>query len=347
MATFSLPVSADNKFTSTSYINGGTPTNARITSVTDGESDLVFNVGDTVTVMWNRADGTAGTPYTAEYIGTVSVTVSGQTEPKDFMVLKWVRGTTTYYDVVGITNSDAPATIVVSGASANVSAETFTVCFFPGTLIATPNGERRVEDLAPGDPVMIGDAHAAPATWIGRISRMFLPRLGFERAATVKWLGRQTVSTLFGPAERLMPIRFAAGSLGGGGGGGKPLLPHSDLTVTADHAMLVDGVLCEAGALVNGTTITRVPLSEFGESYVVYHVETEAHEIIFANGAPSETFVDNVSRHAFDNHAEYEKLQSDEPEMKELPHPRASNARHLPSRIRHRLGIDIKRNSAA
>ena len=121
--------------------------------------------------------------------------------------------------------------------------------------------------------------------------------------------------------------------------GGQPLLPHSDLTVTADHAMLVHGVLCEAGALVNGTTITRVPLSEFGESYTVYHVETEAHEIILANGAPAETFVDNVSRRAFDNFAEFEVLHGDRQEMKELPYPRASNSRHLPAHIKRRLEI--------
>ena len=111
--------------------------------------------------------------------------------------------------------------------------------------------------------------------------------------------------------------------------------------------MLVDGVLCEAGALVNGTTITRVPLSEFGDSYTVYHVETEAHEIIFANGTPSETFIDNVSRRAFDNYAEFARLHGDQPEMKELPYPRASNARHLPSRIKTLLGIGARKGSAA
>ena len=103
--------------------------------------------------------------------------------------------------------------------------------------------------------------------------------------------------------------------------------------------MLVDGVLCEAGALVNETTITRVALSEFGEMYTVYHVETEAHQVILANGAPAETFVDNVSRRAFDNYAEFEALYGDPMEMNELPYPRASNARHLPMRIKSRLGI--------
>ena len=124
-------------------------------------------------------------------------------------------------------------------------------------------------------------------------------------------------------------------------------MPHNDLTVTADHAILVDGVLCEAGALVNGTTISRVPLSQFGESYTVYHVETEAHEIILANGAPAETFVDNVSRRAFDNFAEFKRLHGDPSEMKELSYPRASNARHLPARIKARLGIGVGKDSVA
>jgi hypothetical protein len=184
----------------------------------------------------------------------------------------------------------------------------FTVCFAEGALISTPLGERAVETLAIGEHVCCADGREVP----------------------VKWVGRQIVSTRFGPAERLMPVRFAAGSLGNG-------LPHTDLTVTADHGMLVEGVICHAGALVNGTTITRVPLSEMGETYTVYHIETEAHEIIIANGAPSETFIDNVSRRGFDNYAEFEALYGDVPEMEELPYPRAMSARQVPERIRARL----------
>jgi hypothetical protein len=110
-------------------------------------------------------------------------------------------------------------------------------------------------------------------------------------------------------------------------------LPNADLTVTADHGMLVDGVICHAGALVNGETIRRVPLAEMGETYTVFHIETEAHEIILANGAPAETFIDNVSRRAFDNYAEFEALYGDVPEMEELPYPRAMSARQVPGRI--------------
>ena len=101
--------------------------------------------------------------------------------------------------------------------------------------------------------------------------------------------------------------------------------------------MLVDGVICHAGALVNGMTITRVPLSEMGERYTVYHIETEAHEIILANGTPAETFIDNVSRSVFDNYDEFEALYGDVPEMQELPYPRAMSARQVPAAVLARL----------
>jgi hypothetical protein len=202
-------------------------------------------------------------------------------------------------------------TVSVGGTD---GAETFTlqndptpgapVCFAAKTLIETSDGPVMVEDLQIGTNLATAEGGIVP----------------------VKWIGRQTVSTRFGPAERLMPVRFAAGSLGEG-------LPHTDLTVTADHGMLLDGVICHAGALVNGTTITRVPLAEMGESYTVYHIETEAHEIILANGAPAETFIDNVSRRVFDNFAEFEALYGDVPEMEELPYPRAMSARQVPGKI--------------
>jgi hypothetical protein len=181
-------------------------------------------------------------------------------------------------------------------------------CYGEGTRITTPSGDTTVETLSIGDEVLTAEGRAVP----------------------VKWIGRQTVSTRFGPAERLMPVRFSAGSLGDG-------LPHTDLTVTSDHGMLVDGVICHAGALLNGTTITRVPLREMGETYTVYHIETEAHEIILANGAPAETFIDNVSRRAFDNFAEFDALYGDVPEMDELDYPRAMSARQVPETIRRTL----------
>jgi hypothetical protein len=227
--------------------------------------------------------------------GTVQVV--GTTGNGDPVV--WHVGPNSYFV---LSNSAFP-----HGSSLGFTQSTYTMCFAKGTLIATPKGEVAVETLQIGDPV-VTDGGVVP----------------------VKWIGRQTVSTRFAAAERLMPVRFSAGSLGDG-------LPHIDLTVTADHGMLVDGVICHAGALVNGTTITRVPLSEMGATFTVYHIETEGHEIILANGAPAETFIDNVSRKVFDNFAEFEALYGDVPEMEELPYPRAMSARQVPLSVRSKL----------
>ena len=49
--------------------------------------------------------------------------------------------------------------------------------------------------------------------------------------------------------QTLHPVRVSAGALGNG-------LPHTELVLTADHALIIDGLAINTGALVNGTTIT-------------------------------------------------------------------------------------------
>lgn len=175
--------------------------------------------------------------------------------------------------------------------------QTLLVCFLPGTLIATPEGEVAVESLSIGDAILTADGRAVP----------------------VRWIGRQTVTTLFGPPESRSPVVIEAGALA-------EAIPHSDLRVTADHALILDGIAVNAGALVNGTTIRRIPRAELGERYTVFHIETEGHEAILANGAPTETFVDNVARARFDNHAEYLALFGAESPVAEMALPRAASA---------------------
>ncbi|WP_417207934.1 Hint domain-containing protein [Antarctobacter sp.] len=182
-----------------------------------------------------------------------------------------------------------------------------TVCFAAGTRIATARGEQTVDSLSIGDLVLTQDGDLVP----------------------VKWVGRQTRLTGFSGGG-LQPVCIAAGALGGG-------LPHSDLTVTADHGMILDGVVINASALVNGSTICFVPLAELEDRITVYHVETEGHEIILANGAPSETFIDYRDRRAFDNFQEYVDLYGCERIIPEMTRPRISSARLLPEAIRDRL----------
>ncbi len=156
-------------------------------------------------------------------------------------------------------------------------------CYVQGTRIATPGGEVTVERLAIGDTVLTASGAARPVRWIGRRS----------------YAGRFLAGN-----RAVQPIRLRAGSLGGG-------LPRRDLLVSPEHAMLLDGVLIPAGCLVNGTGIVQ-ERSLRRVDYV--HVELDSHDAILAEGAASETFLDDDSRAMFHNAAEFAKLYPDAPQ---------------------------------
>ncbi|WP_246504196.1 Hint domain-containing protein [Plastoroseomonas arctica] len=179
-------------------------------------------------------------------------------------------------------------------------------CFYPGTMIATPNGERAVETLVMEDLILTTEGAARP----------------------IRWMGRQTVSTRFGDPLRILPVRITAGALADG-------IPARDLMLSPDHAVLVEGVLIQAGALVNGTTILRV--FDVPEIFTYHHIELAEHDLVLAEGAPAETFVDNVDRLAFDNWDEHEALYGNLPSIPEMDRPRAKAQRQVPRFVRAAL----------
>lgn len=167
------------------------------------------------------------------------------------------------------------ATSLFSIATDSVGgAEIMVACYRAGTRIATPSGEIAVEDLAIGDRVVTADGSAKP----------------------VKWLGRRAYSGRFAAGKtHLLPIRFAPGSLGNG-------RPRRDLWVSPQHAMLIDGALIPAACLVNGASIVQETTVDRID-YV--HVELERHDVIFAEGAASETYINDDNRMMFHNARDY------------------------------------------
>lgn len=144
------------------------------------------------------------------------------------------------------------------------------ICVARGTLIRTATGEVPVEELAPGDMVLTKDAGSRPVRWIG--SRRLSPA---ELAAD----------------PSLRPIRIAAGALGDD-------LPSRELTVSPQHRVLVSDwraellfgdveVLVPAKALVNDRSI-RIDTSP--EPIEYFHLMFDDHEVIFTEGAATESF---------------------------------------------------------
>lgn len=196
---------------------------------------------------------------------------------------------------------------LAAGTVFTANAESFVPCFLAGTLIACPEGERPVEELVPGDRLL---------TASGEIR-------------TVRWIGQHTILSVAADPIRAYPIHVMAGALAEG-------LPRRDLFLSPGHALVIDGLLVHAGALVNGVTIRRV--MQPGASFRYFHVETEDHAIILAEGVPTETFLDVVSRRRFDNYAEYEALHgASTAPIPPLRLPRVKSTRQLPLAIRERL----------
>lgn len=194
----------------------------------------------------------------------------------------------------------------VGHSTSNTTAFTTIICFMPGTLIATPRGDVAVERLSIGDEVLTSDGRLEP----------------------VRWIGRNTVSLVFADPLRALPIRVMAGALGEN-------VPSRDLLVSPEHALLVDGVLVQAGALVNGASILRE--TNVPQTFTYYHVELNDHSLILAENTPAETFIDNVERMSFDNWDEHQALYGAVRPMAEMAYPRAKAHRQVPAATRQRL----------
>ncbi len=134
-------------------------------------------------------------------------------------------------------------------------------CFVRGTLIETKRGDVAIEDLIEGDLIRTVDNGFQPIRWIG-----------------------STKATGMGDRS---PVLFKKGSIGN----------SEDLFVSPWHRIRVASWQAEvlfgggeklvaANYLVNDSTIVRAPSSKVE----YFHIMFDRHEIIFSNGAATESF---------------------------------------------------------
>jgi hypothetical protein len=146
-----------------------------------------------------------------------------------------------------------------------------------GTLIRTPRGDAKVEDLVIGDLVTTIAGEAKPIKWIGR------------RSYAGEFIARK-------PA--VLPIVVRAGALA-------PEVPVRDLWLSPGHALFLDGVLVASEHLINGLTILQAKAVDQVE---YFHLEFEEQEMILAEGAPAESYVECDNRRGFQNAHEFAAL---------------------------------------
>ena len=143
-------------------------------------------------------------------------------------------------------------------------------CYCRGTRILTDRGEIAVEALSAGDLVVTEAGEHRPIRWIG------------TRSYAGRFVGRN---------KDVLPILFRAGSLGQG-------VPARDLMVSPRHAMFLDGVLVPAELLAGLRGVMQI---EQADEIHYFHIELDSHDVLLAEGAASESFVDDHSRGMFHN----------------------------------------------
>ncbi len=152
-----------------------------------------------------------------------------------------------------------------------LSEDTSVICLTGGTLIDTPDGPRMIEELAIGDLVDTWDGTAQPIRMIH--SRILL-------------------GTAYQADRNLWPVCIQAGALGFG-------LPRRALRVSQQHRMLYqhirvpllfgeDAVFVRAKSMA--ASFEEVYIDGSMKEVTYYHLVFDRHEVIFAEGAATESF---------------------------------------------------------
>lgn len=149
------------------------------------------------------------------------------------------------------------------GASADNSSfteeNTGVVCFTSGTAIRTPTGDVLIDDLRVGDLVCTMDNGPQPIRWIGR------------RALKENELAAH---------PKLRPVLIPKGVIGA----------ERNLLVSRQHALLINRDQLARAVHLTGTKGLPVRIANGRKSVTYIHLMFDAHEIIFAENVPAESF---------------------------------------------------------
>ena len=152
---------------------------------------------------------------------------------------------------------------IVNGNSVQVVA-----CFAAGTRIMTPRGYVMVEAVREGEFVRVRDGEQP-----------------------VLWASRRRVDCRRHPEPRMVwPVCIRAGAFGRD-------RPCRDLWLSPDHAVFVSGVLIPVKYLIDDELIAQVPV----DTIDYHHVALPRHDVLLAEGLPTESYLDVADRMSFDN----------------------------------------------
>ncbi|WP_371223845.1 Hint domain-containing protein [Roseovarius sp. 2305UL8-3] len=220
------------------------------------DADVFLDVGAGDTVDGGTGDTGGGDFDTLDLRGLGPFEIVGETVDADG---DSTSGTVNFLDTDGN----------VTGTLEFLEIENLIPCFTPGTVIATPRGERRVEDLQVGDRIITRDNGLQEIRWVGK------------RTMT----GQELLN-----APHMQPVLIRAGSLGQG-------LPERDLLVSPQHRILMNSdraalyfeereVLAAAKHLTGLEGVDVVDSSS--TTYV--HFMFDQHEVVLSNGSWTESF---------------------------------------------------------
>ena len=161
------------------------------------------------------------------------------------------------------------------GQVGNISFENFEtinfniVCFARGTMITTKTGFVPIEDLEVGAEVMTLDNGYCPIRWIGSHK---LDAINLRHK------------------PKLKPVRIRQGALGHG-------LPYSDLWVSPQHRVLIRSAVAQrmfgqSEVLIAANKLLDVygfEIDHDAQDVEYFHMLFDQHEIVFSNGAPTES----------------------------------------------------------